>query len=559
MEDQFVGSYKILKKIGAGGMSRVYLAVHQDVPNLKVILKVLGDPRLIERFRQEADKLALLDGHPSICRIKHFFSHGEETVIAMEYIDGITLEEKIQTERRLSVEESLQIVSDVLDILDFAHQKGVFHRDIKPTNIMLDRKGQVKIIDFGIAKAESDPHLTLAGTACGTPAFMAPEQFTPAPDTNYALVDVYAAGTTLFAMLTGECPFKGDNEFAIRDAKLFTDTPKPRSINSEIPRKVEEIILKSLSRDPKMRFQSASEMRTALEAVRGPAGDSVRAARPQMTIDVSEVTPVPSRRRRLPVWTLVGLAALVAATYVAYRIVSWEGTGTGIIEINVAPIGDIFVDDSLIGSNQLSAYPVLAAGQHTIRVTNVKSIEKTLTKTVQLKEDSAAAVSFSFTMPLPMGSVAVSVTPRGDVYCDDRLVAGKAAHALIPCDSGVHVIRVENSKAIPPVLIDTVRVLADQTLSRQYSFYLPPSPDTPAALPPAPKSQDVVVVSKPRGAEVLIDGILQQHRAPFTYRLTVGEHVIAVKTTIDGQEKQQEQTVRVGEPGSEKVTFDLEK
>ena len=192
MTEQLIGNYKILDKIGAGGMAKVYLAVHKDVPNLKVILKILTDSRLVERFKQEADKLALLDGNPNICRIKHFFNHGEDIVIAMEYIDGITLDKKIKTDGRITIDESLRIIRDVLGVLAFAHGKGIYHRDIKPSNIMLDSEGNVKVIDFGIAKAKSDPNLTIAGTSCGTPPYMAPEQFTPSEDTNYALVDVYA-------------------------------------------------------------------------------------------------------------------------------------------------------------------------------------------------------------------------------------------------------------------------------------------------------------------------------------------------------------------------------
>ena len=117
MEEK-IGSYNILKKIGAGGMARVFLAVHEDVPNLHVVLKILENPDLVDRFRQEADKLALLDGHPNICRIKHFFNHGKDIVIAMEYIDGVTVDEKLQNEGRFSVPESLRIINDVLDILD---------------------------------------------------------------------------------------------------------------------------------------------------------------------------------------------------------------------------------------------------------------------------------------------------------------------------------------------------------------------------------------------------------------------------------------------------------
>ncbi len=221
MEERYIGNYKILKRMGVGGMAKVYLAVHEDVPNLKVILKILDDIRMGDRFKQEADKLALLDGHPNICRIKHFFSHGEETVIAMEYIDGMTLEEKIKSDTQLTLEEAVRIISEVLDTLSYAHEKKIYHRDIKPGNIMIDSSGNVKVIDFGIAKGEADPNLTVAGTACGTPAYMAPEQFDDSEGALNAQVDIYAVGVNLYYMLCGEQPFKGDNQFAIRDEKLF--------------------------------------------------------------------------------------------------------------------------------------------------------------------------------------------------------------------------------------------------------------------------------------------------------------------------------------------------
>ena len=227
-DQQFIGEYRVLQKIGAGGMGKVFLAVHRDVPNLKVILKTLTDPRLADRFHQEADKLALLDGHPAICRIKHFFQYGEELVIAMEYIEGLTLDKKYELEGQPSIDEAVKMVCEILDILEFAHGKGIAHRDIKPSNVMIDKAGRIKVIDFGIAKAESDPNLTQAGAGLGTPAYMAPEQFNPSPDTNFAIADVYAAGTCLYFLLTGKLPFKADNEFAMRDAKLFSKPAKPR-------------------------------------------------------------------------------------------------------------------------------------------------------------------------------------------------------------------------------------------------------------------------------------------------------------------------------------------
>ena len=264
MVDQFIGNYKILKKIGAGGMAQVYLAVHKDVPNLKVVLKVLSDPRLVERFRQEADKLALLDGHGHICQIKHFFNHGDEIVIAMEYIDGETLDEIIKEKQKLPIGDALRIIRDVLETLEFAHKKGICHRDIKPSNIMLDRDQQAKVIDFGIAKGETDPDLTVAGSSCGTPAYMAPEQFTPTVKANYVLADIYAVGTTLYYLATGQLPFDDENIFMLRDAKMFSDPTRPRKFNPEISHDLENLILKALAKTPEDRFGSAAEMKTAI-------------------------------------------------------------------------------------------------------------------------------------------------------------------------------------------------------------------------------------------------------------------------------------------------------
>jgi len=507
MEEQFIGSYKVLKKIGAGGMSRVYLAVHQDVPNLKVVLKILSDPRLGERFRHEADKLALLDGHPNICRIKHFFNHGEDTVIAMEYIDGMDVDEKIKEEGKLTTEESLQIISDLLDILEFAHQKGIYHRDIKPGNIMVDKKGQVKIIDFGIAKAETDPHLTLAGTACGTPAYMAPEQFTPTQDTNYALVDIYAAGTTLYTMLTGECPFKGDNEFAIRDAKLFSEAPKPRSLNPDIPKPVEEIIMKSLAREPAERYQSASEMRAALDATRRTAKVGVPSGPPDMTIDVRTA---PKRKSRKPLLAGVAVIVLALAAFAAYEF--WPSDSE---KGEAAKLDTIAVLEDATGEGpDISEIPVVPA----------------------------------------TGIISINVTPSGDIYVDDSLLGKRTKSASLTCDTGIHIIRVENEKATRKVRYDTVSLAADEKLTRDYQFIIRQEPPPPR---PEPAFGQVRVGSSPAGADVYIDGEKQRGKTIYTFKLKPGEHIIAVELVYEGTPLRAEQTVLVEKDSTHKVVFDL--
>ena len=316
MDNQVIGSYKILKKMGAGGMAKVYLAVHRDVPNLKVVLKVLSDSRLVERFKQEADKLALLDGNSSICRIKHFFQQGEDIVIAMEYIDGVTLDEIIKRDGPLSSSESLRIVNDVLKVLQFAHDKGIYHRDIKPSNIMIDRNGNVKVIDFGIAKAKSDPNLTVAGTACGTPAYMAPEQFTPSDDTDYALVDIYAVGTTLYYLLSGQLPFKGDNEFAIRDAKLFNDPPRLKEVASDVSRDLDEAVMRTLKKEPSQRQATARELLDALEVIR----HQEITHSPTIDVKVEKHPKKKSAKKKSPGKLLGAVAAVIVLAVAGYWV-----------------------------------------------------------------------------------------------------------------------------------------------------------------------------------------------------------------------------------------------
>jgi predicted Ser/Thr protein kinase len=576
MAEQLIGNYRVLKQIGAGGMAKVYLAVHKDIPNLKVILKILSDPRLVQRFKQEADKLALLDGHPNICRIKHFFTHGDDVVIAMEFIDGVTLDEKLKAEGRMAIGDSVRIVSDVLDILQYAHQRGIFHRDIKPSNIMIDRSGTVKIIDFGIAKGESDPSLTIAGTACGTPAYMAPEQFTPSEKTNYALIDVYAVGTTLYRMLTGELPFKGDNEFALRDAKLFTDPVTPRSLASGIPRELESCILRSLEKEPGHRYQSAEEMRTALTAAVGDR--QIRDV--DLTHDISVGQPKVGRKR--PVTGIVGAA--VAALVIALGI--WYGLGSDEpappqVSSPLAPAdGEVFTNSAIptltwtetagesgsyiieyagdssfadgrtiagvrggsftFGSelpNSLYAWRVYAVGADGLR--SGPSPPRTFTIEVTPQSPS-------------QGKLTIEVNPRGDIYVDGELIDRRQNRIETALDTGRHLIRVTNQRSRQKAFVDTVHLAADQTLTRTYRFSFPPPPE------PKPSLGEVRVGSRPRGADIYIDGALQPQKTNYTFSLTPGRHIVRSTLLMEGNELERVDTIQVVADSTHKVIFDFE-
>jgi len=327
MTERQIGNYRILKQIGAGGMAKVYLAVHKDVPNLKVVLKILSSPQHAARFMQEADKLALLERNPNICHIRHFFNHEDELVIAMEYIDGKSLEELIAEKGKFPVEETIKIIADLLTALAFAHDKEIYHRDIKPGNVMFDGEGQLKIIDFGIAKGKTDPQMTIVGTATGTPEYMAPEQFAGGEHLDYAKCDIYAVGTLMYAMLTGRPPFKGENEFVLRDAKLSEDPVPPSRHDKDISGELDRIILKAMDKDPARRFASVAEMKSELLKLSGkPAGPA--------TTGAAKASPAssagsPARRGKggKIVGAVAGLVIIVTAAIFGIKMMSGGGEG----------------------------------------------------------------------------------------------------------------------------------------------------------------------------------------------------------------------------------------
>ncbi len=591
MDDQFIGNYKILRKLGAGGMASVYLASHRDVPNLKVVLKVLSDPRLVERFRQEADKLALLDGNAHICQIKHFFNHGDEIVIAMEFIDGETLDEIVRREGKLAPPRALDVISEVLATLAFAHEKKIHHRDIKPGNIMIDNRGQVKIIDFGIAKSENDPSLTMAGSACGTPSYMAPEQFNPTDQMNYALADVYAVGTTLFYLLTGQLPFTGDNPFALRDAKLFSEPRAPRDIDPSIPKALEEVILTSIDKDPENRFQSVLQMKEAVDRLRSKTTEE----QPTQAATPVRKPAAPGKKRPLAVIAapIAVIVLAIAAYFLFFRgpapipplapqlrePVSGAVLSSGQIVFAWEPVvadgGQYrleYADNAAFQSSQqkqnLTAgrYPLTAPLANGTYFWRVEAIDKNglvsgyspaASFTVNIPvvvADTGAAKQAPQQAPQPQtAELAMTIEPQGDVYIDGHLYGKAVRTAARTLDAGRHIIRVENSAAAPTTITDTVTLVAGKRQATSYRFTVP-------ATTPEPAFGEVRIGSRPIvGATVYIDGELQPRQTPNTFRLPAGKHLIRGILEIDGINRERIDSVFVERNGVYKVTLDFEK
>jgi eukaryotic-like serine/threonine-protein kinase len=298
MSDDFVpgqrpGDYEILGVLGAGGMGKVYKVrnvISDRIEAMKVLLANLaGQKELADRFLREIKLLAALN-HPNIASLHSALMLDNQLVMLMEYVDGVTLASRLQS-GPIPPADAINYSEQILSALGYAHKMNVIHRDVKPSNMMLTPQGVVKLMDFGIARPNNDVGMTLTGTTLGSLNYMSPEQVRGSEVD--ARSDLYSFGVSLYEMVTGQLPFQGNSNYSVMSAHIQQVPPPPINLQPDLPKGMNEIILMSMAKDPKDRFQSADAFANALKSVL----TSAPAARPAIAPAVVAAIPTPMPTR----------------------------------------------------------------------------------------------------------------------------------------------------------------------------------------------------------------------------------------------------------------------
>lgn len=423
----FAGRYRIIRRLGQGGMARVYLAQDESL-HREVAIKVLADrhsddPHFIERFQREARAAARLN-HPNIVQV-YDQSQGGMSYIVQEYVEGETLKDLIRRESPIDPRRAITIALQILAALRVAHQQGVIHRDVKPQNILMQPDGKLKVADFGIASAGGDTEMTEAGSIVGTAQYLAPEQargLTVGPP-----ADLYALGIVLYEMLSGRVPFEGDSAVNVA-LRHVQEAPEPLTErNPLVPVALESVVMRALAKDPRQRYQSADEMGVELDQVRqglpisdetaviGAATLAMARPAPPTPTETMVAPPLPPRetgpprtpanpnRRRL--WILLIVLGVVLLAIAAGVFAFTRGdTGGGTTTATTTTTSALVEIPDLTGQTQAEATAALKALGLAVLITKQASADVPTGQVIAVRPNPGGRVPPGTTIELQIST-----------------------------------------------------------------------------------------------------------------------------------------------------------
>jgi serine/threonine protein kinase/Tol biopolymer transport system component len=417
-----VSHYKVLEKLGEGGMGVVYKA--EDLKLLRTVaLKFLphhltATPEEQERFLQEARAASALN-HPNVCTIYAIEEEKEQVFIAMEFVEGKTLREKIE-DGKLSIEDGIGYAIQIGEALQEAHAHGIIHRDIKADNIMVNSKNQIKVMDFGLAKLKGSLKLTRTTSTVGTLSYMAPEQIEHG--TVDARSDLFSTGVVLYEMLTGHLPFRGEHEAAMMYSILNEEPELIQQYLPDIPSELVHIVNRALDKDPEDRYQSAHDMVIDLRRLKKQSTRVVRRSETAPPAAAASAAPPIAQRRRRPILWLLGTGVAVAAVILALLFTRGGKQLNPEMKFHVlqTPLRNVWYGDLSIDGNWIVCSGTDENGKFDVYMMNVASGQ-----TRRVTTESGASIN------------GVALSPDGSTILYARLIEDHSVVLSVPSVGGV--------------------------------------------------------------------------------------------------------------------------